>query len=198
MGIFNFISKVADSFGDKPKQENANLKPMPGQICRVGCLCQARGDFTQCKQCLGKQESLQSIIKELELLEESVDYTPQQIKKMVSDEMSNECPVCGAPRESGGHCPYCGASYPKVDSVEGIPTSKVERMQYYDRKVAEAWDALLDYYITQSKISNTKIVYSKSLLERSVARIKKVAANQKMSVSIYISSVASGSLDFPL
>ena len=134
---------------------NSNGKTNPlGKYCYPNCGGRIRRS-ERCSWCQRLQQKYDALIQEIELLEETVDLSSQEIKKMMHPKRSStSCSFCGAPIENGlQKCPYCDTLYEEVASPIDVPVSKAERIKQFDKKIDEAWSIVLQINDIQDAIA---------------------------------------------
>ena len=205
MGLKDFLTTMVN-----PASKLPDAKEKPGSMCISTCPG-LRYANTMCKgKCLPIQKRLEFIIHELEKMEETLNYTPEKIRKMNQRTYASYCSCCGAQYEKGhSSCPYCGKPYSAHHSAANVPESKLDRMKLYDRKIEEAWERVLDISDCQNKLvvlAHEKIfngnkllmamhpVYTpdRKTLGQTAGQIKASAAHYKVPTSLFFQGFVTG------
>jgi len=195
----------------RKETEGARTRPKPGKYCREVCTI----DDDRCAPCLEIQQRLKKALDELQVLEESMELTGEQIQqKMAVQKRITNCTLCGAPIEQGyTACPYCETAYPEGCNAMDIPVSKGDRDTLMNEKIQEAWNALVDKLTLDGEYIKAtagdgwmgkiqQVVGSLSgamqgMFKQNPAEIKKGAEHYQISVSRYIHGCATGEMKTP-
>lgn len=191
--------------------EEKRSRPKPGKYCRDVCTI----DDDRCTPCLEIQQRLKKVLDELQVLEESMELTVEQVQqKMAVQKRITNCTLCGAPIEQGyTACPYCETAYPEGCNAIDIPVSKGDRGTLMNDKIQEAWNVLVEKltldgeYIKATagdgwmgKIQQAVGTLSgmmQGMFKQTPAEIKKGAEHYQVSVSQYIHCCATGEMKMP-
>ena len=194
-------------------EEKENKKRVyPNQFCHKSCdILETAPD--RCAECIEAQKAFELLLYEIEILEETIDYSPSEIKAINNKMSLTECPNCGAPYEKGKKCPYCDMPYPNSENMLEISESKIDRVNQYHDKIEETWDKMTDIYAFRSKVAREhetlksfiavgnfmdKIgLNKKKRMHQSHQEIKEGADHYNVSISLYISGVAKGEYSTP-
>ncbi|MBQ9700471.1 MAG: hypothetical protein IJV71_07590 [Lachnospiraceae bacterium] len=227
MGFKDFFSNISEwdindfqqggiigaSMGAKMRKqaEEKRSRPKPGKYCRKVCDI----DDERCAPCLEIQRRLEKALGELQVLEESMELTGEQVQqKMLTQKKITNCTLCSAPIEQGYNaCPYCETVYPEAAYYIDIPVSKGDRNTLLNEKIQESWNILAEKidmdgeYMKATagddwigKIQKTVGSLSgsmKSLYRQNPAEITKGAKHYGVSVAMYIHGCASEEMKIP-
>ena len=195
----------------RKETEGARTRPKPGKYCREVCTI----DDDRCAPCLEIQQRLKKAMDELQVLEESMELTGEQVQqKMAMQKRVTNCTLCGAPIEQGyTACPYCETAYPEGCNAMDIPVSKGDRDTLMNEKIQEAWNALVEKLTLDGEYIKAtagdgwmgkiqQVVGSLSgamqgMFKQNPAEIKKGAEHYQVSVSRYIHGCATGEMKTP-
>lgn len=195
----------------RKETEGARSRVKPGKYCNEVCSI----DDERCAPCLENQRRLEQALSELQILEESMELTGEQVQqKMATQKKITSCTLCGAPIEKGyKECPYCETAYPEGCNAIEIPVSKGDRSTLMNEKIQEAWDALvvkfnmdMEYVKATAgdgwigKIQKTVGSFYgavQGMMKQNPAEIKQGAEHYSVPVSQYIHGCITGEMKTP-
>lgn len=185
--------------------------PKPGNYCKKSCTAHIYKGT--CEECLAAQDIFLNALIDLELLEETIDFSISELKEINdAKEETLYCTFCGAPVVKGRKtCEYCDTEYVEYYPPFDIPESRVERINLYNRQIEHVWQLLINEAVIQSKLDEFDIGFIKAIkrgvgkiglkkentMKQTASEIKEGAIHYGVPVSVYIGGVITGEYSTP-